>query len=60
MFEIIYAKSVLKDFRRIAPFNLPKIKKGVEELINFPKLITVNGGYSLREVIWNPETDYEN
>jgi len=59
MFEIIYAKSVLKDFRRIAPFNLPKIKKGVEELINFPKLITVNG-YSLREVIWDLETDYEN
>ena len=38
MFEIIYAKSVLKDFRRIAPFNLPKIKKGVEELINFPNI----------------------
>ena len=38
MFEISYAKSVLKDFRRIAPFSLPKIKKGVEELINFPNI----------------------
>ena len=38
MFKLIYAKSVRKDLRHIAPYNLAKIKKGIEELINFPNL----------------------
>ena len=38
MFEIIYAKSVLKDLRKIAPYNLPKIKKSIEELRSFPDI----------------------
>ncbi|RMD68820.1 MAG: type II toxin-antitoxin system RelE/ParE family toxin [Gammaproteobacteria bacterium] len=38
MFEIVYAKSVMKDVRRIAPKNLLKIKRSIEELRNFPDL----------------------
>jgi mRNA interferase RelE/StbE len=38
MFKLIYAKSVAKDLRKIASYNLPKIKEGIEELINFPNL----------------------
>ncbi len=36
MFKIIYAKSVLKDLRKISKKNLPKIKMEIEELKNFP------------------------
>ena len=38
MFKLIYAKSVAKDLRHIASYNLPKIKEGIEELVNFPNL----------------------
>ena len=38
MFKLIYAKSVTKDLKKIAPFNLIKIKKGIEELVNFPNI----------------------
>ncbi len=38
MFRLIYAKSVLKDLRKISKDNLPKIKEGVEELKNFPDI----------------------
>ena len=38
MFKLIYAKSVAKDLRNIASYNLPKIKEGIEELVNFPNL----------------------
>jgi len=38
MFKIIYAKSVLKDLRKISKKNLPKIKMGIEELKNFPNI----------------------
>ena len=38
MFEIVYAKSVLKDLKKINKHNLSKIKAGIEELQNFPDL----------------------
>ncbi len=38
MFKLVYAKSVAKDLQHIASYNLPKIKEGIEELINFPNL----------------------
>ncbi len=38
MFKLIYAKSVLKDLKRISPDNLLKIKSGIEDLKNFPNL----------------------
>ena len=38
MFKIIYAKSVLKDLKRIAPHNLANIKEGIEELEHFPNI----------------------
>ena len=38
MFNIIYARSVLKDLKRISPRNLPKIKSGIEELRDFPNI----------------------
>jgi len=41
MFKLIYAKSVARDLRRIAPYNLPKIKEGIEELANFPNLAQI-------------------
>jgi len=31
MFKIIYARTVVKDLKKIAPQNLAKIKKGIEE-----------------------------
>ena len=41
MFKLIYAKSVTKDLRKIAPYNLPKIKEGIAELVNFPNLVQI-------------------
>jgi len=38
MFKLIYAKSVVKDLKRIAPYNLSKIKAGIEALRSFPNL----------------------
>ena len=38
MFKIVYAKSVLKDLRKTASYNLPKIKEGIEELRDFPNI----------------------
>jgi len=38
MFKIIYAKSVSKDLRHIAPYNLEKIKAGIETLRDFPNI----------------------
>ena len=41
MFEILYAKSVLKDLRRISKKNLIKIKQAIEELKQFPNLTQI-------------------
>ena len=41
MFKLIYAKSVIKDLRKVAPYNLPKIKDGIEELVDFPDLAQI-------------------
>ena len=41
MFKIVYAKSVLKDLKKIAPNNLPKIKEGIEELKKFPDISNI-------------------
>lgn len=38
MFKIIYAKSVFKDLKKIAPEQLPGIKEGIEELDKFPNI----------------------
>ncbi len=38
MFEIIYAKSVLKDLRSIPPRSLARIKRRIEELRQFPNI----------------------
>jgi mRNA interferase RelE/StbE len=38
MFKILYAKGVSKDLRKIAAYNLPKLKKAIEELENFPDI----------------------
>jgi len=38
MFELVYARSVLKDLRKIVPKNLPRIKEGIEQLRNFPAI----------------------
>ncbi|GAB6163480.1 hypothetical protein JCM12298_26400 [Desulfothermus naphthae] len=38
MFKIIYAKSVLKDLKKISKNNLPKIKMDIEELKNCPNI----------------------
>ncbi len=37
-FEIIYAKSVSKDLKKIASYSLSGIKKEIEELKNFPNI----------------------
>ena len=52
MFKLIYAKSVVKDLRKIAPYNLSKIKEGIEDLVNFPNLPKIR---SLKN---HPITDY--
>ena len=41
MFKLIYAKSVARDLRHIAPYNLSKIKEGIEELIYFPNIAQI-------------------
>ncbi len=41
MFEIVYAKSISKDLKKIAPQNLAKIKTEIEELRNFPDLAQI-------------------
>ncbi len=41
MFKILYAKSVLKDLKKIAPQNLPKIKEGITSLQYFPDLTQI-------------------
>ena len=41
MFKILYAKSVAKDLRKIPPSSLPKIKKGIEDLVSFPDLSNI-------------------
>ncbi len=41
MFKLVYARGVLKDLRKIAPSNLPMIKKGIEELAHFPDLAQI-------------------
>ena len=41
MFKLVYAKSVAKDLRKIAPYNLPKIKEGIEDLVSFPNLAQI-------------------
>jgi len=40
MFEIIYAKSVLKDLKRIDRKNLRRIKEKIEEFEDFPNIFT--------------------
>ncbi len=38
MFKIIYAKSVIKDLKKIGSSSLPRIKEGIEELKYFPNI----------------------
>ncbi len=38
MFKIVYAKSVVKDLRKIASHHLSPIKEGIEELEQFPNI----------------------
>ena len=38
MFKLVYAKSVVKDLRKVAPRHLATIKEGIEELCMFPNL----------------------
>ena len=38
MFEIVYAKSTVKDLRKIAPQQLLSLKEGIEELEMFPNI----------------------
>jgi mRNA interferase RelE/StbE len=38
MFELVYAKSVAKDLKKIPASSLPKIKEGIESLRNFPNI----------------------
>ena len=38
MFEIVYAKSVLKDLRKIAQHERPAIKSGIGDLKDFPDI----------------------
>ncbi len=41
MFKIVYAKSVIKDLKKIATYNLPKIKDGIGNLELFPNLAEI-------------------
>ncbi len=41
MFNLIYAKSVSKDLRKITKASLPQIKVSVEELKNFPNISNI-------------------
>ncbi|NKQ36238.1 MAG: type II toxin-antitoxin system RelE/ParE family toxin [Chloroflexi bacterium] len=41
MFEVVYAKGVRKDLKRIAPYNLPQIKTGIEDLMDFPNIAQI-------------------
>ncbi len=52
MFEIVYAKGVSKDLKRIAPYNLPKIKEGIEDLTDFPNMA------QLKRLKNHPVADY--
>ncbi len=38
MFNILYAKSVLKDLNKIAAYNLKKIKDGIADSRGFPDI----------------------
>ncbi len=38
MFELIYAKSVMKDVKSIPAKQLKQIKQGIEALIHFPDI----------------------
>ncbi len=38
MFEVIFAKSVYKDIKKITPKALPQIKTSIEALKHFPNL----------------------
>jgi mRNA interferase RelE/StbE len=38
MFNLVYAKSVVKDLRKIAPHQLASIQEGLEELGLFPNI----------------------
>ena len=41
MFKIIYAKSVLKDLKKIDKKDLVKIKERIEDLANFPNITQI-------------------
>ncbi len=41
MFEVVYAKGVRKDLKRIASYNLPQIKVGIEDLMDFPNIAQI-------------------
>ena len=38
MFDLVYAKSVVKDLRKIAPHQFASVKAGIEELRMFPNI----------------------
>ncbi len=52
MFNIIYARSVTKDLKKITKQALPQIKKEVEELKKFPVLS------NLKQLNNHPLADY--
>ena len=52
MFKLVYAKGVLKDLRKLAAYNLPKIKEALEELKNFPDV------QQIRRLTNHPIADY--
>ena len=52
MFDLIYAKDVLKDLRKLATYNLPKIKEALEGLKNFPDV------QQIRHLTNHPIADY--
>lgn len=52
MFEIKYAKSINKDLEKIDVQNLAKIKKGIENLRNFPNVSNI------RKLSAHPLADY--
>jgi len=52
VFEIKYAKSINKDLEKIDVQNLAKIKKGIENLRNFPNVSNI------RKLSAHPLADY--
>jgi mRNA interferase RelE/StbE len=52
MFNIIYAKSIVKDLKRISSDQLSSIKNGIEELEKFPNI------FQIKRLKNHPVSDY--